>query len=246
MKARFILLLVLLISAGSLVWFRLRQTRLPELGIQVTSDPFPLAVGQTKLHVLLDGLESDQYEQTQIRVSSHIEDGGALTVDGFMVSQVEDSFEVSMTYPRMGRWTIDIAVYLPGQQTPRQERYPVYVYPVAPHMTTLPDRRFRSLSELDALTKANPSQEYWIIIPQGSEELTMHRTGEEIVPDEILLQVSGRNTLIIQNNDVADHNIGPFFVRAGETIRQEFTRPATYQGTCSIRHTDEITITVEA
>lgn len=246
MKTRLILLLIVLISFVSAFWIILRPTVVTKVTVHLSSDPFPLAVGQTTLRVALEGVDAAQVDQMRMRVSSHIDDGGSLTVDGMVRQNDDGTFDVALIYPRIGRWRIDVTVYLPGQSQPIQEQYPVYVYQVSSWISTGFQQPYRSLNDLDALTQANPSKEYWIVIPQGAYELAMHGTGEELVPDEIRLQVSGRNRLIIQNNDVEDHNIGPFFVRAGETIRQEFTQPATYQGTCSIRHTDEITITVEA
>jgi hypothetical protein len=70
--------------------------------------------------------------------------------------------------------------------------------------------------------------------------------GDDVIPADIRLNLSGQHVLVIRNDDIADHTVGPFFVRAGETIRQNFTQAAVFQGTCTIRHNADINIVVEA
>ena len=57
---------------------------------------------------------------------------------------------------------------------------------------------------------------------------------KEFVPSLISLSVSGKNTLVIRNDDLVENTIGPFTVRAGETLRQRFDKPGLFVGTCTI------------
>jgi len=56
----------------------------------------------------------------------------------------------------------------------------------------------------------------------------------EFVPELINLSVSGQNTLVIRNDDYVANTVGPFYVGAGETLRQRFDAPGVFQGTCTI------------
>jgi hypothetical protein len=103
---------------------------------------------------------------------------------------------------------------------------------------------FRSASEINALV-SDPARELAIVIPQGTQALIRLGQAEDLIPTEIRLNVSGQNTLVIQNNDIVDHTIGPFLVRSGEVVRQKFTSPSVYQGVCSLNVAEAISIIVE-
>ena len=66
-----------------------------------------------------------------------------------------------------------------------------------------------------------------------------------MIPAVIRLDSAARNTLVIRNDDIADHSIGPYFVRAGETVRQVFSEPTNVVGLCTIRGNSEISIIVD-
>jgi len=216
--------------------------------LQLTSNPFPLAVGSTILYFTLENADSISADYATIQITNRIESGGELVLSSPIIQSANGQFAVPVTYPRMGEWTIDVAVEFADGQDSLHERYLVFVYGVSSH-TGDGSRLYRSVSEIETLLASKASEEYWIIIPQGTKEITMHSlnlTGADLVPSEIYLSVSGQNTLVIQNDDVDDHTIGPYFVRSGETIRQKFSQPAVYQGVCSIGHNDEISIIVES
>ncbi|MCA9905383.1 MAG: copper chaperone PCu(A)C, partial [Anaerolineae bacterium] len=78
-----------------------------------------------------------------------------------------------------------------------------------------------------------------IVIPEGTGDRIAAGEDPGVIPTEIVLKLSEQNTLTIVNNDRVNHIVGPFFIRAGEVIRQEFTHPAVYEGGCSI-HPDAI------
>jgi hypothetical protein len=99
--------------------------------------------------------------------------------------------------------------------------------------------------EVNTAVATNPEQELWIVIPQGTQQMMRTGQGADVIPPEIHLSLAGQNTLVIRNDDIADHTVGPFFVRAGETVRQQFTRAAEYLGKCTISHGAEVSIVVE-
>ena len=84
-----------------------------------------------------------------------------------------------------------------------------------------------------------------IIIPEGTGELIEAGQNPEIIPDEIRLKLGEQNILTIINNDSVNHAVGPFFIRAGEFVRQEFSSPGVYEGGCSIHQEQHVQIIVE-
>lgn len=247
LKSRPILLaclLVIMVGVGAGVWYVASRTQ-PQVVVQLSSAPFPLTVGQTTLRVFLTDAQGAPLEADALQVASTITQGGELTLYSSTTRSTDGEYDAAVTYPRMGRWTIDVTGTLPNSQNTFSEEFVVFVYPVAPFTQSI-RTTYRSTREIDAARSANSEQEYWIVIQPGTDEMMMEGLAGNLIPNEILLQASGRNTLVIRNDDFADHNIGPFFVRAGETVRQQFTEPAVYEGTCSISHSDEIRIVVTA
>ena len=68
--------------------------------------------------------------------------------------------------------------------------------------------------------------------------------GEEvdILPAELSVQVG--QVLEIVNDDDRGHLVGPFFVGAGETLRQEFTSPGTFEGICTVHPSGQFVLNV--
>jgi len=89
------------------------------------------------------------------------------------------------------------------------------------------------------------SREIRIIIPPGTDELLRDGKDPGLVSDYILLKLGEQDILVIENQDTSSHVIGPFFINAGESIRQVFTAPGIYEGTCSIHENAQIRIIVE-
>lgn len=212
--------------------------------IHLSSEPFPLAVGQSTLLVsLIDG-EGAPVEGATVEVNARMAHEGMLPVAGQAIES-NGQYRAFVTLPMMGEWIVDVIARLPQQPAPLQERFEVYVYPIVP-----PDSgnqtRYRSVSEIDNLFASRPSDEYWIVIPMGTQALMRSGQGDDVIPEEIRLDLSGRHVLVIRNDDIADHVVGPFFVRSGEIIRQRFTSPAEFQGVCTIRHGAEVSIIVES
>ena len=64
----------------------------------------------------------------------------------------------------------------------------------------------------------------------------------ELMPTEVRLAVG--DTLVIRNEDDRDYTVGPYSVRAGETVEQTFQRAQVLVGECSLSGTGEIQIIV--
>lgn len=239
-------LTVVLLAAVAVAAFWLTRTALPVTTpspqIVLTSHPYPLIVGTNTLDIRLAGADGAPLEVASVRVDSTARREGMLPLSRPATVTANGDFQAALTYPMMGEWDIDITAALANGET-LTEHYDVYVYPVPPENVN-PRETFMSASELAALPY-DPAREVRIVIPQGTWAGIVGGHGDDVIDEEIRLSVGGRNTLVIRNDDIADHNVGPFFVRAGETLRQEFRRPAEYVGACSIRHGAEVSIIVE-
>lgn len=64
----------------------------------------------------------------------------------------------------------------------------------------------------------------------------------EIMPSD--LQVTVGESIRIDNDDIRDYMIGPFFVMAGQTLAMRFTQPGTIEGVCEINPEGKFVITV--
>lgn len=86
--------------------------------------------------------------------------------------------------------------------------------------------------------------EYWFEIPIGAGEALDAGTPLEILPAELRAQVG--ESIEIVNDDIRGHLVGPWFVGAGETLRQEFTSPGEFIGICTVHPSGEIKVIVES
>lgn len=87
----------------------------------------------------------------------------------------------------------------------------------------------------------------------GSEELVVEvapGTAERLAAGERIellprtLEVSVGDRLEIRNLDVVTHEVGPYVVAPGQTLRQTFTSPGTIEGMCTLHESGAITIVV--
>ena len=238
---------VILIAVVALVavW---RLTQSPPdstIQIQVSSHPFPLATGPGTLLVALTNADGAPVDDADVQVSANMMMPGMLPLTGRLEASHDGQYPVSLMWTMPGEWVVDVTAAVPGSES-AHEQFNIYIYPVPiPPSDVGGEARYRSVSEVEAVESTNPEKEMWIVIPQGT--LQMMRTGQgmDVIPYEIHLSLTGQNTLVIRNDDIADHTVGPFFVRAGETIRQQFTRAAEYVGKCTINHGAELSIIVE-
>lgn len=85
---------------------------------------------------------------------------------------------------------------------------------------------------------------YEYTIPAGAGEALDAGTPLEILPGT--LEASVGETIQIINLDDRGHNVGPWFVGANETMRQEFTSPGTFEGVCTVHPSGELVLNVAA
>lgn len=84
---------------------------------------------------------------------------------------------------------------------------------------------------------------YEFTIPEGAGEALDAGTPLEILP--ATLETSVGETIEIVNLDDRGHNVGPWFVGADETVRQEFTAPGRFEGVCTVHPSGELVLVVE-
>ena len=85
---------------------------------------------------------------------------------------------------------------------------------------------------------------YEYTIPVGAGEALDAGTPLEILPGT--LEATVGETIQIVNLDDRGHNVGPWFVGANETLRQEFTSPGTFEGVCTVHPSGELVLNVTA
>lgn len=238
--------LLLTIAALAIIW-RVAQPPAAHDAIQISlsSVPFPQAVGPGTLLVALTRSDGTPVQDASVQVSATMMMPGMLPLAGRLEPIQGGQYPISMMWTMPGDWLIDVTAAAPGSEN-IHEQFNIYIYPVPiPQSNVGGEARYHSVSEVSDAISANPAKEMWIVIPQGTQQMMRTGQGADVIPPEIHLSLTGQNTLIIRNDDIADHTVGPFFVRAGETVRQEFTRAAEYLGKCTISHGAEVSIVVE-
>jgi len=99
--------------------------------------------------------------------------------------------------------------------------------------------------ESDSLFSDDGSEvgpDYSYTIPAGAGEAMDRGEALDILPDELNVKVGEVFQLI--NKDDRGHLVGPFYVGAGETLRQRFSSPGTFIGACSVHPSGEIVLYV--
>lgn len=89
---------------------------------------------------------------------------------------------------------------------------------------------------------SDAAADHEFVIPAGAGEAYDRGEPLEILPAE--LQVSVGEVIEIVNEDERGHLVGPFFVGAGETLRQRFASPGRYTGECTVHPSGEIAVVV--
>lgn len=209
----------------------------------MASNPFPLAVGRTWLSFTLTDDRGTPVHDAGISAYAEMNAMGMLPLRGQGRERDSGVYDLELVWPMMGLWRLDVSAAVPGQEDVIREQFEVFVYPISPRVSDS-QITFRSAREVNALI-SDPARELLIFIPLGTEAMMRTAHSDDIIPEKILLHVDGQNTLVIQNDDIADHTIGPFFVRSGEMIRQTFRQPAVFQGACSINESTVVSIVVE-
>lgn len=210
--------------------------------IHLTSYPFPAIAGPTTFYTAVTNPDGTKITGATIDLNASMMMEGMLPTHGRAAPDQKGWYSNSFTFGMMGEYVVDVTATLPDKQVVR-DTFNIYVYPVQ-QMKAAGETVYRSQREIEADRSTNSSRERWIIIPLGTQALLRNGQGDNVIPSELHLSVTGQNTLVIRNDDIADHKVGPFFIRAGETIRQEFRTAAEFVGTCTIRHGSEVSIIV--
>lgn len=83
---------------------------------------------------------------------------------------------------------------------------------------------------------------YVYTIPAGAGEAIDAGEPLTILPRSLTTTVG--QTIKIVNEDNRGHTVGPWFVGANETLRQEFTTPGSYEGLCTVHPSGEFILQV--
>lgn len=93
-----------------------------------------------------------------------------------------------------------------------------------------------------APVEAGEPATYEYVIPAGAGEALDAGEPLEILPAE--LEATVGETIRIVNEDDRGHNVGPFFVGAGETLSQRFSSPGEFVGVCTVHPSGELVLIV--
>ena len=85
---------------------------------------------------------------------------------------------------------------------------------------------------------------YSYVIPAGAGDRIEQGEPLDILPRELVAQLN--ETIIIVNEDDQAHLLGPWFVGAGETLRQRFTTEGVFEDKCTVHPSGQFTVVVEA
>lgn len=84
--------------------------------------------------------------------------------------------------------------------------------------------------------------DYAYVIPPGAGEALDQGQPLEVLPGEMTVAVG--EVIEIVNDDDRGHLVGPFFVGAGETLRQRFASPGEFVGVCTVHPSGELVLEI--
>lgn len=96
---------------------------------------------------------------------------------------------------------------------------------------------------LSQLVGARDGVERRIVIPAGTAARVAAGEEVDLLPSSYRLRVSDR--LVVVNEDVVAHQVGPFRVEPGTTFTRRFSETATYDGFCSLHPAGGLTLDIE-
>ena len=99
-----------------------------------------------------------------------------------------------------------------------------------------------TFEQVDASAEAIAEYEY--VIPIGAGLALDAGTPLPILPGDFDARVG--QTIQIINEDDRGHLVGPWFVGAGETMRQTFKTPGEFIGECTVHPSGQIVVTISA
>jgi hypothetical protein len=98
-------------------------------------------------------------------------------------------------------------------------------------------------AQLDVVDAASAPADYAYAIPPGAGEAFDRGEPLDILPGELKAHVG--EVIEIANHDERGHLVGPFYVGAGETLRQRFASPGEFIGVCTVHASGRIVLEVE-
>ena len=231
-KKAIVLILVAVVAAVAAIRFIPLPSTPVQAHIEMKSNPYPLTIGQASLFFSILDANGSAVEAQTFDVGVEMNHAATLSLYAPVTRTAGNTFVSPIIWSMYGEWYVRVQATL-VDGTLLNDTFPVYVYPI---MVTAPDyeNQFRSESQNQSII-TDPEHQYVITIPQGTQAMQLAgMVGEMIFPEEIRLSVRGKNTLIIQNNDLVTHTVGPFTIASGEVIRQTFTAPNTFVGVCTV------------
>lgn len=85
-------------------------------------------------------------------------------------------------------------------------------------------------------------EEFVVTVPAGTAARIERGETVELMPAD--LQLSTGDVLVVHNQDSEAAVVGPFSVRAGESLRHTFSSPGRYEGVCALNPSGRVVITV--
>jgi len=92
------------------------------------------------------------------------------------------------------------------------------------------------------LSTATDTQQVVVDVAPGTADRLAAGDVVELLPRT--LEVSVGDSLEVRNRDDVIHEVGPYTVAPGQTLRQTFTSPGTIEGLCTLHDSGAITIVV--
>ncbi|MFN3973784.1 MAG: hypothetical protein ACK4K2_00685 [Dehalococcoidia bacterium] len=112
---------------------------------------------------------------------------------------------------------------------------------------TAPAPPVRLIDERIYIPLQQVGREVRVVVPQGTAERLRRMEDFPVYvefPAELTMLVGERDTLVLRNEDVVAHWIGPFKVPSGQTLTYRFQHPGVYQYVCSFLPSNRFTIRV--
>ena len=85
---------------------------------------------------------------------------------------------------------------------------------------------------------------YSYTIPLGAGAALDAGEPLEILPGTLEAEVG--ESIMIVNEDTRGHNVGPWFVGEGETLRQTFSSEGSFEGICTVHPSGQLVLIVSA
>jgi len=86
------------------------------------------------------------------------------------------------------------------------------------------------------------SKEFRYVVPKGTAYRIIKGEKVNLFPSKLTVHVGDK--LVVQNKDVLDQHVGPFYIKPTSTLRMTFSAPGTVQGTCTLNPQGQVTITI--